>query len=129
MAVVDRLTESLGKIMRRGSPQCVWTDEEGTVRLLGPRSTFAETVEEAFRQIRQHSQNQPAVLIRLVECLGQLLAQANAAQRPVLQKQVEIVLETGRRNIAQNEDLRVLEERSRLALKKSEGPLSSANGT
>lgn len=61
------------------------------------------------------------MLIRLIECLGQLLAQANAAQRPVLQKQIEIVVETGRRNIAEQEDLRVLEERSRLALKQAEG--------
>ena len=121
MAVVDRLTESLVKIMRRGSAQWVWLDEDKAVRLLMPRPTFEEIVKESFRQIRQHSQNQPAVLIRLIECLDQLLAQANAAQRPVLQKQIEIVVETGRRNIAEKEDLRVLEERSRLALKQAEG--------
>lgn len=120
MAVVDRLTESLRKIMQRGTSQCVWMDDDGTIRLLAPGSTFADTVEEAFRQIRQHSQNQPAVLIRLVESLGQLLAQANATQRRVLQKEIEIILETGRRHIAQKEDLKVLEEQSRLALAKSE---------
>jgi uncharacterized membrane protein len=119
MAVVDRLTESLRKIMQRGTSQCVWTDDDGTIRLLAPGSTFADTVEEAFRQVRQHSQNQPAVLIRLVEGLGQLLAQANATQRRVLQKEIEIILETGRRHIAQKEDLKVLEERSTLALAKS----------
>jgi uncharacterized membrane protein len=98
----------------------VWTDDDGIVRLLAPGSTFADTVEEAFRQLRQHSQNQPAVLIRLVESLGQLLAQADATQRRALQKGVEIILETGRRHIAQKEDLKVLEERSRPALAKSE---------
>jgi uncharacterized membrane protein len=122
MAVVDRLTESLAKIMRRGSAQWVWLDEDKAVRLLMPESTFADLVEESFRQIRQHSQNQPAVLIRLAECLGQLAARANAAQRPVLEKQVELVLETGRRNIAEKEDLRVLEGRSTLALEQAEGP-------
>jgi hypothetical protein len=120
MAVVDRLTVSLRKIMQRSTPQSVWTDDDGTVRLLAPGSTFADTVEEAFRQLRQHSQNQPAVLIRLVESLGQLLAQADATQRRALQKGVEIILETGRRHIAQKEDLKVLEERSRPALAKSE---------
>ena len=128
MAVVDRLTESLRKIMQRGAAQCVWTDRDGTVRLLAPSSTFADTVEEAFRQIRQHSQNQPAVLIRLVESLGQLLAQANAAQRQVLQKEIEIVLETGRRHIAQEEDLKVLEERSRLALAKADKSIGGMAG-
>lgn len=115
-AVVDRLTMSLAKIMQRGPAQCVWTDEDGTVRLLAPRSTFAETVEEAFRQIRQHGHDEPAVLIRLVESLGQLLTLANKDQKPVLEKQIEIVLETGRRNITQKQDLETLEARAKLAL-------------
>jgi uncharacterized membrane protein len=119
MAVVDRLTTSLAKIMGRGQPQCVWTDDEGKVRLVAPRSTFADILQEAFRQIRQHAQDQPAVLIRLVESLGQLLAQANPAQRPALEKEIEIVVETGRRNIAQREDLATLEERAKIALEQS----------
>jgi uncharacterized membrane protein len=115
-AVIDRLSMSLAKIMQRGEAQSVFTDEDDTVRLLAPRSTFAETVEEAFRQIRQHGHDEPAVLIRLVESLGQLLAQANETQRPVLEEQIEMVLDTGRRDIPQKQDLQTLEERAKLAL-------------
>jgi len=103
--------------MRRGQPQCVWTDENDTVRLLAPRSTFADVVQESFRQIRQNAETQPAVLIRLVESLGQLLSQANETQRTVLKEQIGIVLETGRRTIEQKQDLETLEERAKLALK------------
>lgn len=124
MAVVDRLTESLAKVMRRGSAKCVWVDGDGLVRVLAPRSTFADFLEEAFRQIRQHSQEHPAVLIRLVESLGQLLAQAEAAQKSVLQKQIEIVLDVGRRSIAQKEDLDALENRAIIALGKTNAPKS-----
>lgn len=116
MAVIDRLTTSLAKIMKRGMPQCVWTDEDDKVRLLAPRSTFADIVEEAFRQIRQHAQDQPAVLIRLVESIGQLMEQADNTQRAVLEEQIKIVVETGRRNIAQKQDLDTLERRAKLAL-------------
>ena len=116
MAVIDRLTTSLAKIMKRGMPQCVWTDEDDKVRLLAPRSTFADIVEEAFRQIRQHAQDKPAVLIRLVESIGQLMEQADNTQRAVLEEQIEIVVETGRRNIAQKQDLDTLERRAKLAL-------------
>lgn len=116
MAVIDRLTTSLAKIMRRGSAQCVWTDEDGAVRLIAPHSTFADIVQEAFRQIRQHGSEQPAILIRLVESLGQLLALANKDQRAALKEQVEIVLETGRRDIAQKQDLEALERRAAEAL-------------
>jgi uncharacterized membrane protein len=115
MAVVDRLTESLAKVMRRGSAQCVWVDEDGLVRVLAPRSTFSDFVEEAFRQIRQHSREHPAVLIRLVYGLGQLLAQAQAAQKPALQKQIELVLDLGRRSIAENDDLEALENQAIIA--------------
>jgi len=121
MAVIDRLTTSLAKIMKRGMPQWVWADEDGKVRLLAPRSTFADIVQEAFRQIRQHSQNQTAVLIRLVESIGQLMPRADKAQRAVLEEQIEIVLETGRRNIAQKQDLDTLEERAKLALDQASG--------
>jgi len=119
MAVIDRLTTSLAKIMRRGTPQCVWTDDDGTVRLVAPRSTFADILQESFRQIRQHAQDQPAVLIRLVESLGQLLAQAKSSQEPPLRKEIELVLETGRKNIAQEEDFETLEERAKLALEEA----------
>jgi uncharacterized membrane protein len=119
MAVIDRLTISLAKIMRRGMPQCVWTDDDGKVRLVAPRSTFADILQEAFRQIRQQAHDQPAVLIRLVESLGQLLAQAKSAQEPPLRKEIELVLKTGRKNIAQEEDFETLEERAKLALEEA----------
>jgi uncharacterized membrane protein len=115
-AVIDRLTTSLAKIMRRGPAQCVWTDSDGVVRLIAPHSTFANIVQEAFRQIRQHGSDQPAVLIRLVESLGQLLALADKDQQAALKEQVEIVLETGRRDIPQKQDLESLERRAQEAL-------------
>jgi uncharacterized membrane protein len=115
-AVIDRLTTSLAKIMRRGPAQCVWTDFDGVVRLIAPHSTFADIVQESFRQIRQHGSDQPAILIRLVESLGQLLALADKDQIPTLKEQVEIVLETGRRDIPQKQDLESLERRAKEAL-------------
>jgi hypothetical protein len=55
------------------------------------------------------------VLIRLVYGLGQLLAQAQAAQKPALQKQIELVLDLGRRSIAENDDLEALENQAIIA--------------
>jgi uncharacterized membrane protein len=117
IAVVDRLTESLAKIMQRGSARCVWRDQDGTVRLLMPATTFADMADEAFRQIRQHSHDQPAVLIRLVESLGKLLEQADAEQSAVLEEKLTIVVETGRRSIQQEQDLAALEAAAAAALK------------
>ena len=108
--MIDRLTSSLALIRLRGAPQGVWADDDGRARLIAPRSSFADSVDVAFRQVRQHSAGQAAVLIRLVESLGQLLVQADKAERTVLAEQIEIILDTGRRNIEQKQDLAVLEE-------------------
>jgi hypothetical protein len=51
-----------------------------------------------------------------VESLGQLLAQAKAAQKSAVQKQIELVLDVGRRSIAQKDDLDGLENRATIAL-------------
>jgi hypothetical protein len=48
--------------------------------------------------------------------LTQLLAQAKADQKSVLQKQIEIVIDVGRRNIPQQHDLEDLEKRAIIAL-------------
>ena len=62
------------------------------------------------------------MLIRLVESLGQLLAQAEAAQKSVLQKQIEIVLDVGRRSIPQKDDLDALEKRAIFARGRTKTP-------
>ena len=46
-----------------------------------------------------------------------MLALANKAQQQPLKKEIEIVLETGRKHIDQDVDLATLEERAKLALK------------
>jgi uncharacterized membrane protein len=125
MAAIDRLTQSFATIMQRGSPQHVWTDDGGTVRLVAPKPSFADLVNVAFRQIRQHSQDQLAVLICLVENFGQLLAQANAGQRPILQRQIELIMEAGRRNIAERDDLKALEQRVQFAISGKASPATA----
>jgi hypothetical protein len=52
-----------------------------------------------------------------VKSLDQLPAQANEDQQPLLRKNIDIVLETGRRHLAQKEDLDIPENRATLAHK------------
>jgi uncharacterized membrane protein len=123
IAVIDRLTKSFVKMMSRGSPQRVWTDDEGQIRLVTARSDFPDWLDTAFRQIRQHATAHPVVLTRIVEGLGSLLARANEAQRQALISQIEIVLTTARRTVKQNEDLAPLEKAARGALAGEPSPV------
>jgi uncharacterized membrane protein len=126
IAVIHRLTESFAKMMSRGAPQRVWTDDEGEVRLVVARSDFPDWLDAAFRQIRQHATAHPVVLTRLVEGLEGLLARANETQHQAVINQVEFVLATGRRAIDQNEDLAPLEKAARRALSHASPPVVQA---
>jgi uncharacterized membrane protein len=112
-AVLDRLTLSIATIMTRGEAQRVWQDEDGTVRLVTPVSTFEGVTDEAFNQIRQ--QALPAVLIRMADNIGVLLEQADEAHRPALEKHLKLVVDAGRLCIAAKEDLAVLQARAKEA--------------
>ncbi len=108
-AVIDRLTQSLRKVMDHGPQKNAWQDVSGKTRVIAEVSTFDGIVDAAFNQIRQQASNVPAVLIRLAECIGQLLELADHPQRAALMRHLEMVLAAGRRNIAEANDLKDLE--------------------
>ncbi len=69
---IDRLGASLGRIAACAIPQSEFCDEEGVVRVVMPVVTFSDLLESAFNQIRQHGSGNTAVLIRVVEALGEV---------------------------------------------------------
>lgn len=115
IAVLDRLTLSLSRVMRRGPAKSVWTDGDDTVRLIAPVSTFDGITDAAFNQIRQ--QALPSVLMRMAECIGQLLHQAKPADRPALKKHLQLVLRAAHRSFKEKEDLKELDARTNAATK------------
>jgi uncharacterized membrane protein len=110
-AVLDRITASIEIIMRSGSPQSIWRDDEDAVRLLVPASDFDGIVDAAFNQIRQAGARQPAILIRLVDRLGQLLDHADTVQSDALTRHIDLALATGLANLVDEADRVVLSER------------------
>jgi uncharacterized membrane protein len=118
-AVIDRLTLSIAFIMTRGAAKSVWLDADGTVRLIAPVSAFDGITDAAFNQIRQ--QALPAVLIRMADNIGKLLQQADAGHRAALEKHLKLVVDAGRRTIAAEEDLAILEARAKEARQNGKG--------
>lgn len=112
-AALDRLTLSIAFVMTRGLAKAVWEDQDGKVRVVAQVSTFDGICDAAFNEIRQ--QALPAVVIRMAECIGQLLQQADDSQRPALEKHLNLVMDAGRRCMAAKEDLEVLEARAKEA--------------
>lgn len=115
IAVLDRLTLALRKVMSRGKGKSVWQDDNGVTRLVVPLSSFEGIADAAFNQIRQVAESNAAVLIRMAENIGQLLRLADDEQRPALEKHLRLVMAAGSRGIADPDDRNDLKDRADVA--------------
>jgi uncharacterized membrane protein len=111
LAAIDRLARSIAITMQRGAAKNQWCDQDGVVRVTLPAVTFDGLVDAAWTQIRQVASQHPAILIRLAEKIGQLLALATPEQARALLKHLALVEAAGRRNIPDVPDLNDLDER------------------
>lgn len=111
IAVIDRLGRGVGRAMEHGQAPSLHRDKDGSVRLVVRAPNFEGLTDAAFNQIRQNAATMPAVLIRLAEVLVQLVGLADDSQRVAIEKHMRMVLNAGRTNFAEAEDLRALAER------------------
>lgn len=104
IAVIDRLTLSLRLAMTRGAARSSFAGDDDVVRATMPISTFEGLTDAAFNQIRQAAASNAAILIRMADDIGQLLPLADERQREALEKHLRLVVNTGGRGIAEEED-------------------------
>jgi uncharacterized membrane protein len=116
MATLDRLQVSIARIMRRHEFPLHICDADGEVRLVLPNASFEGLVEASFGQFRHYAAGAPAVLLRLAECIAELLALADERHRAPLQEQLDLVMATARRHIEEPKDLKRIEDRVLAAL-------------
>jgi uncharacterized membrane protein len=112
IAVVDRLGASLAHLLDRPDAQSAWTDRAGRTRLTAPSSDFAGVADVAFNHIRQAATRQPAVLIRMLEKIGQLaFVTRTERQRDVLLQHADMIAEAGHRSLDEPRDRTDLQDR------------------
>jgi uncharacterized membrane protein len=111
MTCVDRLSGVLGRIAGHRARAAIRCDRHGVPRVRLERVDCSGVVSAAFDQIRQFSDNMPAVAIRLVEAFGRISDQTeDPGRRALLAHQARLVLAAGGPSL-QNEDLAVLRDR------------------
>ena len=116
IAVIDRLGRSLTLAMGRGRAQEVWCDDAGTARVIAKSTTFDGMLDVAFNQIRQAGGAHPAILIRMLETLAQLVEHARSDQhREAITTHIGLVEAAGERSIVEPYDLRALKEQAATA--------------
>lgn len=94
---VDRLGELLVHLGRRNEPVRERTDSRGRVRFISRPASFERTVSLAFDQIRHFGADNPAVVRRLIQMLGQVAVLTPAARHGPLEHQAaELLAAAGR---------------------------------
>ena len=111
IAVLDRLGAALCEIApRRLTVPTV--ERDGRVVLYREVTDYAGLCDAMFHTIRQNAARSPAVLIRLLETLGRVIAvETDAKRRAELLRHAELTLSAGRLGIEDPADIAALESR------------------
>jgi uncharacterized membrane protein len=123
IAVINRLSSSLCRLMHHSPPPSVFCDGRGVARLICPQPTYASLLKAAFDQIRQLGTDKPIVTIYLLEALRRIAEQATLPEQiSALAAHVDLVSSAIQSDIKQTADREAVETRiqhSRDALRRS----------
>ena len=115
---IDRLSAGLSRLAPRDFPSPYRYDDEQNLRVIVEGVTFGGLVDAAFNQIRQYSKSDVAVTIRLLEAIGCIATYTrNSKQREALRRHAEMILNSSREQISQEQDQKDVEERYHQVIK------------
>jgi uncharacterized membrane protein len=112
LTCIDWLGDGLCKISGRHLAEGVYRDRAGRVRLIESDPSYDRMVNRAVDKVRQASRGMPAVLIRLVDTIGNVVEYSRTPeQRAVLMRQARMVRQAARESVHDPEDLTEVERR------------------
>ena len=119
---IDRLGSVLGRLCHKKFPSARRCDDQGNLRIITKPFSFTGITNAAFDQIRQYSQSDAAVTIRLLEIL-KIIAKLsrNRQQRQALLKQAQMIERVSRQSLPDENDQKDMQERYQ-ALLEALGP-------
>jgi uncharacterized membrane protein len=92
LTCIDWIGDCLRQISLGWRPEQVHRDNQGYIRVITTQTTFDRLVQRAFEKIRQAAAGMPAVMIRQLEALTEILEQAPLPeQSKVLLEQAEMI--------------------------------------
>jgi uncharacterized membrane protein len=91
LGVLDRLALSLAHIMHRAPAESSWRDDDGDVRVLGPKRGFERILDHSFGVIRKRGGQFPALVAAAAEKLRQLASIAPEEHRAAVEKHFRLM--------------------------------------
>ncbi|NJN28397.1 MAG: DUF2254 domain-containing protein [Cyclobacteriaceae bacterium] len=117
ISCIDNLTSILCYLAKTPFPSKYRKDKNDELRVITDTFTFDGMVDAAFNQIRQFSENSPAVVIRLMESFDTLIDfTQNETQVRTIQRHAHMVLNMAKRSFKEENDLEDLIKRSQKVL-------------
>ena len=115
---IDRLSAGLSRLAQRDFPSPYRYDDEHNLRVIALGVTFEGLVDSAFNQIRQYGKSDVAVTIRLLEAIARIAPYTrNSKQREALRRHAEMILNSSREQISQEQDQKDVQERYHRVIK------------
>lgn len=106
LTCIDWIGDSLRQVALRWHPQVVHRDRAGYVRLIRTQATYDRLVQRGFEKVRQASLGMPSVMIRELQALKEIMAQApRVEQYAVLLQQAEMIKTAAEQSIPEKRDL------------------------
>jgi uncharacterized membrane protein len=105
LTCIDWLGENLCKIVAGWHPARVHRDAQGYIRVITAEPSYDRLVQRSFEKIRQSSLGMPAVMIRELEALAQIMAETTSnGQRRVLLEQAAMIDRASERSVPEAAD-------------------------
>jgi uncharacterized membrane protein len=122
LTCIDWLAAGLSQVSGRTLEEGVYRDRFGRVRLIESDPSYARMVNRAFDKVRQAATGMPAVIIRMLDALTNVMEQTTSPeQRRVLSRQAEMIFQSAQETVPDANDRDDIEMRfqrvlSRLAI-------------
>jgi uncharacterized membrane protein len=105
MTCIDWLGDNLCKIVKRWHPTRVHRDDRGVIRVIAAQPSYERLVQRSFEKIRQASTGMPAIMIRQLDALAQIMAETSSpGQRRVLLDQADMIQRASERSVPEEAD-------------------------
>jgi uncharacterized membrane protein len=106
LTCIDWLGDCLRKIALGWRPEPVHRDHQGNIRLITTQTSYDRLVQRAFEKIRQASAGMPAVMIRELDALTEVMEQAPLVEQyGVLMEQAEMIKRLAEETVTEKADL------------------------
>ncbi len=103
---IDNLTSIMCYLAEAKFPAKYRYDEEGNLRIIADALDFEGILDTAFNQIRQFSEDSPAVIIRMMEALTTIHEfTSRESHKNAVIRHAEMVLSSGKQNMKEQNDI------------------------